>query len=180
MQCTAGRGDSGGVRETALAVSVHAREHGRPAREEVLDPLGVLVLITGDAREDEVARPVRSSPGTGDHMIEVQRHGAGSGAPVVAVDAGAPVAFEVQAGRATGFTEAPRGALFHEIALDAEGRVEHASILTPTAQNCENLEADMRILAERLVADGTERDDVQLEIEKLVRAYDPCLSCSVH
>ena len=38
----------------------------------------------------------------------------------------------------------------------------------------------MRILAERLVADGTERDDVQLEIEKLVRAYDPCLSCSVH
>ena len=38
----------------------------------------------------------------------------------------------------------------------------------------------MRILAERLVADGAERDDVQLEIEKLVRAYDPCLSCSVH
>lgn len=94
--------------------------------------------------------------------------------------ASAPVAFEVQAGRATGFTEAPRGALFHEIALDAEGRVEHASILTPTAQNCEKLEADMRILAERLVADGAERDDVQLEIEKLVRAYDPCLSCSVH
>lgn len=94
--------------------------------------------------------------------------------------ASAPVAFEVRAGRATGFTEAPRGALFHEIALDAEGRVEHASILTPTAQNCENLEADMRILAERLVADGAERDDVQLEIEKLVRAYDPCLSCSVH
>ena len=67
-----------------------------------------------------------------------------------------------------------------ELELDGEGRVARASILTPTAQNCENLEADMRILAERLVADGTERDDVQLEIEKLVRAYDPCLSCSVN
>ncbi|OUO90864.1 Ni/Fe hydrogenase subunit alpha [Gordonibacter sp. An230] len=94
--------------------------------------------------------------------------------------ASSPAPFEVRAGRATGFTEAPRGALFHDIALDAEGRVEHASILTPTAQNCASLETDMRALAEKLVSDGAERDDIQLEIEKLVRAYDPCLSCSVH
>ena len=38
----------------------------------------------------------------------------------------------------------------------------------------------MRILAEKLVADGASSEEVQLEIEKLVRAYDPCLSCSVH
>ncbi|WP_080798186.1 Ni/Fe hydrogenase subunit alpha [Arabiibacter massiliensis] len=91
-----------------------------------------------------------------------------------------PAAFEVRAGRAVGFTEAPRGALFHDLEIDAEGRVAHASILTPTAQNVANLEADMRLLAEKLVADGAEKPDVQLEIEKLVRAYDPCLSCSVH
>ena len=54
------------------------------------------------------------------------------------------------------------------------------SILTPTAQNVANLEADMRLLAEKLVADGAAEDVVRLEIEKLVRAYDPCLSCSVH
>ncbi|MFR8300774.1 MAG: nickel-dependent hydrogenase large subunit, partial [Gordonibacter urolithinfaciens] len=78
------------------------------------------------------------------------------------------------------FTEAPRGALFHDLELDAEGRVVHASIMTPTAQNVANLEADMRLLAEQLVADGSEEDEVRLEIEKLVRAYDPCLSCSVH
>ena len=52
--------------------------------------------------------------------------------------------------------------------------------MTPTAQNVANLEADMRLLAEQLVADGSEEDEVRLEIEKLVRAYDPCLSCSVH
>ncbi|BAK44379.1 Ni/Fe hydrogenase subunit alpha [Eggerthella sp. YY7918] len=91
-----------------------------------------------------------------------------------------PVAFEVRAGRGVGFTEAPRGALFHDLELDDEGRVVHASIMTPTAQNVANLEADMRLLAEKMVATAAEKDDIQLEIEKLVRAYDPCLSCSVH
>ncbi len=91
-----------------------------------------------------------------------------------------PVSFEVKAGRGTGFTEAPRGALFHELELDEEGRVVHASIMTPTAQNVANLEADMRLLAEKLVSEGLDRDAIQLDIEKLVRAYDPCLSCSVH
>ena len=38
----------------------------------------------------------------------------------------------------------------------------------------------MRLLAEKLVAEGAEEDAIRQEIEKLVRAYDPCLSCSVH
>lgn len=91
-----------------------------------------------------------------------------------------PVAFEVKAGTGAGFTEAPRGALFHQLELDDSGRVVHASIMTPTAQNCANLEADMRVLAEALVANGAEPPEVQAEVEKLVRAYDPCFSCSVH
>lgn len=91
-----------------------------------------------------------------------------------------PAPFTVRAGRGVGFTEAPRGALFHELELDGEGRVKHASIITPTAQNVANLEADMRVLAEKLVADGASADEVRAEVEKLVRAYDPCLSCSVH
>ena len=95
-------------------------------------------------------------------------------------DTSEPVAFEVRAGRGVGFTEAPRGALFHALELDADGRVTHASIMTPTAQNVANLEADMRQLAEKLVEAGESQDVIRLEIEKLVRAYDPCLSCSVH
>lgn len=91
-----------------------------------------------------------------------------------------PVPFEVRAGRGVGFTEAPRGALFHELELDEEGRVVHASIMTPTAQNVANLEADMRQLAERMVEAGRSEAAIKLEMEKLVRAYDPCLSCSVH
>ena len=91
-----------------------------------------------------------------------------------------PVPFEVRAGVGTGFTEAPRGTVFHQLELDDAGRVVHATIMTPTAQNCANLEADMRVLAEKLIADGAEAPEVRAEVEKLVRAYDPCFSCSVH
>ncbi len=91
-----------------------------------------------------------------------------------------PVAFTLCSGRGVGFTEAPRGALFHELELDGEGRVLHASIITPTAQNVANLEADMRVLAESMLEIGAGADEIRAEIEKLVRAYDPCFSCSVH
>lgn len=91
-----------------------------------------------------------------------------------------PVEFEVRAGRGVGFTEAPRGSLFHIIELDEAGCVVDASIITPTSQNIANMEADMRRLAQQLVDAGYSQQDIQLEIEKLVRAYDPCLSCSVH
>ncbi len=94
--------------------------------------------------------------------------------------ASTPVAFEVKAGRGVGFTEAPRGALFHELELDSSGKVVHASISTPTAQNVANLESDMRQLAELLLAQGYDEPALKQEVEKLVRAYDPCLSCSVH
>lgn len=95
-------------------------------------------------------------------------------------DTSAPVDFTVRAGRGVGFTEAPRGAAFHDLEFDDEGKVVRASILTPTAQNVANLEGDMLQLANLLVDEGAPEDVVKLEVEKLVRAYDPCLSCSVH
>lgn len=91
-----------------------------------------------------------------------------------------PVEYAVRAGRGVGFTEAPRGTLFHDITLDGEGRVVTASIITPTAQNVANLEDDMRTLAKHLLDEDRTEQDIKFEIEKLVRAYDPCLSCSVH
>ena len=92
----------------------------------------------------------------------------------------APVPFEVRAGRGVGYTEAPRGVLFHELELDDAGRVVHASIITPTSQNVANMEADMRKLAELMIASGADEPTIRLRVEELVRAYDPCLSCSVH
>lgn len=91
-----------------------------------------------------------------------------------------PVSFEVRAGRGVGYTEAPRGVVLHDLELDDAGRVVHASIITPTSQNVANMEGDMRQLAELLLAEGADEPTIRLRIEELVRAYDPCLSCSVH
>ncbi len=92
----------------------------------------------------------------------------------------APVSFEVREGSGVGFTEAPRGALFHRITLDGKGRVRSANILTPTAQNIANMESDMAEEAQAFADAGRSPAAIKLEVEKLVRAYDPCLSCSVH
>lgn len=92
----------------------------------------------------------------------------------------APVAYEVRAGRGVGMTEAPRGTLVHDLEFDESGRVVRASIITPTVHNLSDTEANVRQVAEKLSAQGAGEDVLHLEIEKLVRAYDPCLSCSVH
>lgn len=74
--------------------------------------------------------------------------------------------------------EAPRGVLYHCYELDEEGRITKADIITPTAQNAANMEKYIRVSAERLLSMGEERLEGPLEL--LVRAYDPCISCSAH
>ena len=87
-----------------------------------------------------------------------------------------PSKFEVKRGEGVSATEAPRGLLIHHYALDGDGRVRYANIITPTAQNYKNLEADARELVRRYTGAG-EEELVSL-LKKLVRAYDPCVSCS--
>lgn len=91
-----------------------------------------------------------------------------------------PVAFSVRAGRGVGMTEAPRGTLVHDLEFDAAGRVVKANIITPTVHNLSDTEKNVWQAAELLAREGADEAAIRLEIEKLVRAYDPCLSCSVH
>jgi len=90
--------------------------------------------------------------------------------------------YEVRAGRGVGAVEAPRGTLFHEYELDGEGLVVSANVITPTAQNLANTERDLRLAAENLLIEEPRRDDTKLRLglEMVARAYDPCISCSVH
>lgn len=90
----------------------------------------------------------------------------------------APVGFSIHAGSGTAATEAPRGTLYHTLALDDDGFITAGNVITPTAQNLANLEADMRAFAPTVA--GLPESEFVLAIEKLVRAYDPCLSCAVH
>jgi coenzyme F420-reducing hydrogenase alpha subunit len=89
-----------------------------------------------------------------------------------------PEPFRIRAGRGTGATEAPRGTLYHTLEIDDDGLVVAGNVITPTAQNLANLEADMRAFAPTVA--HLEREEFVLRVERLVRAYDPCLSCAVH
>jgi sulfhydrogenase subunit alpha len=88
---------------------------------------------------------------------------------------------EVRGGRGVGAIEAPRGMLFHEYELDEDGKVSAANVVTPTAQNLANIERDLRYSGDRLQrVGGSEDADLKRAFEMVARAYDPCISCSVH
>ncbi len=81
-------------------------------------------------------------------------------------------------GEGSALTEAPRGLLYHFYAVNRRGVVERADIVTPTAHNFMSLEENLR----KLVRENADKpgDELRLLCEMLVRAYDPCFSCSVH
>jgi coenzyme F420-reducing hydrogenase alpha subunit len=88
---------------------------------------------------------------------------------------------EARAGRGVGAIEAPRGTLFHEYELDDDGRVISANVVTPTAQNLANVERDLRNSGDRLLQPaGASDTELKRSFEMIARAYDPCISCSVH
>jgi sulfhydrogenase subunit alpha len=88
---------------------------------------------------------------------------------------------EERAGKGIGAIEAPRGTLFHEYELDEDGQVTAANVVTPTAQNLANIERDLRSTGDRLQRAGGASDaELKRAFEMVARAYDPCISCSVH
>jgi coenzyme F420-reducing hydrogenase alpha subunit len=90
----------------------------------------------------------------------------------------APHQFGGQGGEGAGACEVPRGILFHNYTIGDDGRITGANCVIPTGQNLANVDADMRALVPQILDQG--QDKVQMALEMLVRAYDPCISCSVH
>lgn len=78
-----------------------------------------------------------------------------------------------------GVIEAPRGTLYHEIVVGANGLVADGEVVVPTGQNQINIEEDIKRLVQDLLGHAT-NDEITFEIEKLIRAYDPCMSCASH
>ncbi|MDM8547998.1 Ni/Fe hydrogenase subunit alpha [Candidatus Venteria ishoeyi] len=86
---------------------------------------------------------------------------------------------EPVAGTATGASEAPRGLLWHQYQVDAEGRIQSATIIPPTSQNQARMEQDIALSLQNY---GLEHTDEQLRLhaEQVIRNYDPCISCATH
>jgi NAD-reducing hydrogenase large subunit len=79
-----------------------------------------------------------------------------------------------------GVIEAPRGTLIHHYRVDANGAMTWANLIVATGHN--NLAIGRGILqvAKRFVDGNKIREGALNRVSALVRAYDPCLSCSTH
>jgi sulfhydrogenase subunit alpha len=86
--------------------------------------------------------------------------------------------FEPSAGSAAWATEAPRGILIHRYEMDEKGHVKAATIIPPTSQNLGHMEKDIRAFAVDHI--GSSNEFLRKETEKIIRSYDPCISCSAH
>ncbi|KKS38341.1 MAG: hypothetical protein A3G49_06035 [Candidatus Sungbacteria bacterium RIFCSPLOWO2_12_FULL_41_11] len=78
-----------------------------------------------------------------------------------------------------GVVEAPRGTLYHQYHLAKSGIVTEGEVIVPTGQNQINIEEDIFALVQKLLP-SAEKEQIQFEVEKLIRAYDPCMSCAAH
>ncbi len=77
-----------------------------------------------------------------------------------------------------GVVEAPRGMLYHKFEVDAKGIVKKGEIIVPTGQNQIAIEHDLKQFIEANL--DMEEAQMALECEKIIRAYDPCMSCASH
>lgn len=81
-----------------------------------------------------------------------------------------------ESGIGTAAIEAPRGLLIHHYVIDEWGLVVAADVVTPTAIN-------QKAMAAQILADlEGEKDPKVLKTttERIIRSYDPCISCAVH
>ncbi len=85
---------------------------------------------------------------------------------------------EPRAGKGASAVEAPRGILFHDYEYDGDGRCLSANFVVPTNQNHGNIQRDLEALLPTLLE--RPEKEIELAMEMLVRAYDPCISCSTH
>lgn len=88
------------------------------------------------------------------------------------------VGFRVREAVGVGAIEAPRGTLYHMYEFDKNGICTRCDIVTPTVQNLTNLEDDANEYLRQNKSVTIPRREKELEM--LVRAYDPCITCSVH
>lgn len=79
-----------------------------------------------------------------------------------------------------GVSEAPRGTLFHHYKIDAQGLIVWANLIIATGHN--NLAMNRGVLqVARHFINGTQISEAALNrVEAVIRAFDPCLSCSTH
>jgi NAD-reducing hydrogenase large subunit len=79
-----------------------------------------------------------------------------------------------------GYSEAPRGTLFHHYRVDRNGIIQKVNLIIATGQNNLAMNRTVTQIAKRYIHDGQASEGILNRLEAGIRAYDPCLSCSTH
>jgi NAD-reducing hydrogenase large subunit len=79
-----------------------------------------------------------------------------------------------------GCCEAPRGTLLHHYKIDEHGLILWANLIIATGHNHMAINRGILQVAKHFVRGERLTPGMLNRVEALVRAYDPCLSCSTH
>ncbi len=86
----------------------------------------------------------------------------------------------VNSAEGVGVIEAPRGTLIHHYKVDEKGAIVWANLIVATGHNNLAMNRSVTQVAKAYV-DGAKLSEGMLNrVQAVVRAYDPCLSCSTH
>jgi ferredoxin hydrogenase large subunit/hydrogenase large subunit len=86
-----------------------------------------------------------------------------------------------ESGEGFGATEASRGALLHYIKVK-DYKIDHYECVVPTTWNCSPKD-DRDVpgaLESALIGTRVENPEEQIEANRIVHSFDPCLACAVH
>ncbi|MGC2109622.1 MAG: Ni/Fe hydrogenase subunit alpha [Candidatus Korobacteraceae bacterium] len=79
-----------------------------------------------------------------------------------------------------GIIEAPRGTLIHDYKVDENGAIVWANLIVATGHNHLAISKGVRQVSEHFIKGDKLEEGMLNRVSALVRAYDPCLSCSTH
>jgi NAD-reducing hydrogenase large subunit len=79
-----------------------------------------------------------------------------------------------------GIIEAPRGTLIHHYKVNDDGAMTWANLIVATGHNNLAIGRGVHQVATRFVDGNRIQEGAVNRVSALVRAYDPCLSCSTH
>jgi NAD-reducing hydrogenase large subunit len=79
-----------------------------------------------------------------------------------------------------GVTEAPRGTLIHHYKVDENGLMVWANMIIATGHNNAAMNRGVLQVARHFVHGNRLQEGMLNRVEAVIRAFDPCLSCSTH
>lgn len=80
----------------------------------------------------------------------------------------------------TGCVEAPRGTLIHHYRIDENGLMTWANLIVATGHNNLAMNRGVQQVARRFITGPDASEGALNRLEAVIRAFDPCLSCSTH